>query len=72
MASPKVQKITPGRLAMSIQLSMRPIGSTHTGQPGPDARRVPSGMRLRMPLRAMATVWVPHTSISVADFGASA
>nr|VXZ81273.1 Uncharacterised protein [Klebsiella pneumoniae] len=35
MASPKVQKITPGRLAISMQASMRPIGRTHTGQPGP-------------------------------------
>ncbi len=32
MASPKVQKMTSGWLAISTQVSM-PIGSTHTGQP---------------------------------------
>ena len=35
IASPKVQKITSGFSAISIQTSIRPIGSTQTGQPGP-------------------------------------
>ena len=35
IASPKVQKITSGRRAISIHTSIRPIGNTHTGQPGP-------------------------------------
>ena len=35
MASPKVVKMTSGRSASDTQSSTTPIGSTHTGQPGP-------------------------------------
>ena len=64
--SPNVAMVTPGTRARAMTVSISLFEVTHTGQPGPDARRVPSGMRLRMPLRAMATVCVPHTSMSVA------
>ena len=64
--SPNVAMVMPGTRARAMTVSISLFEVTHTGQPGPDARRVPSGMRLRMPLRAMATVWVPHTSMSVA------
>ena len=33
--SPKVVMITSSCSAMAMASSMRPIGSTHTGQPGP-------------------------------------
>ena len=35
IVSAYVQRMTPGRAARAIALSMRPIGSTQTGQPGP-------------------------------------
>ena len=64
--SPNVAMVTLSVRARAMTVSMSRFDVTHTGQPGPDARRVPSGMRLRMPLRAMAMVCVPHTSMSVA------
>jgi len=42
---------------------MSPGDVTHTGQPGPDSKRTADGSAARMPLRAMACVWVPHTSM---------
>lgn len=70
--SPNVVRITFSTRARAITASMSRLAVTHTGQPGPLASLQPSGMRSRMPLRAMATVWVPHTSMSVACSGASA
>ena len=64
--SPNVAMVTFGMRARAMTVSMSRFEVTHTGQPGPLAKRVPGGMRLRMPLRAMATVCVPHTSMSVA------
>ena len=64
--SPNVAMVTFGMRARAMTASMSRFEVTHTGQPGPDERRTLSGMRLRMPLRAMATVCVPHTSMSVA------
>ena len=69
--SPNVAMVTFSTRASAMTVSMSWFDVTHTGQPGPDARRMPAGMRLRMPLRAMATVCVPHTSMSVALSGAS-
>ena len=70
--SPKVVIITFGTRESAMTVSMSWLLVTHTGQPGPLARRQPSGMSERMPFRAMATVCVPHTSIRVACSGASA
>ena len=70
--SPKVAMVTFGTRVSAITVSISLFEVTHTGQPGPDANRTLSGMRFRMPLRAIATVWVPHTSMSVAPWaGAS-
>ena len=63
--SPNVAMVTSGMRASAMTASMSRFDVTHTGQPGPEERRTPSGMRLRMPLRAMATVCVPQTSMSV-------
>ena len=68
--SPKVVIFTPGTRESAITVSMSLLEVTHTGHPGPDAKRVPSGIIVRKPLRAIDTVWVPHTSISVACCGA--
>ena len=68
--SPKVAMVTPGTRERAITVSMSLLLVTHTGQPGPDAKRTPSGIMVRRPLRAIATVWVPHTSIRVACSGA--
>jgi hypothetical protein len=35
IVSAYVHRMSPGRAASAMALSMRPIGSTHTGQPGP-------------------------------------
>ena len=35
IVSAYVHRMRPGRAASAIALSMRPIGSTQTGQPGP-------------------------------------
>ena len=61
--SPKVVMVTPGTRDRPITVSMSWLAVTHTGQPGPDMSRRFLGMAERMPLRAMATVWVPQTSI---------
>ena len=58
--SPKVVMIAFGTRESAITVSMSWLLVTHTGQPGPLARRQPSGMSERMPFRAMATVCVPH------------
>ena len=49
--SPKQVKMTSGRSAISIPSSTRPIGSTHTGQPGPCTSSTWSGSRSFMPWR---------------------
>ena len=69
--SPNVVMMMLGMRHSAMTVSISLFDVTHTGQPGPEERRTPSGMRLRMPLRAMATVCVPHTSMSVALSGAS-
>ena len=63
--SPKVVMMTPGMRASAITLSMSWLDVTQTGHPGPDASFTLSGMSDRIPLRAMDTVWVPHTSMRV-------
>ena len=68
--SPNVVIFTPGMRARAITVSISLLEVTQTGQPGPEASRVPSGIIERKPLRAIATVWVPHTSIRVACSGA--
>src|SRR5512139_1099737 len=61
--SPKEASSAPFSRPRAIAASMYPSGVTHTGQPGPDTIVTAPDRRGRMPLRAMATVWVPHTSI---------
>ena len=47
--SPKQVKITPGSLASAMPSSTRPIGITHTGQPGPCTSSTFAGSRSSMP-----------------------
>ena len=47
--SPKQVKITPGSRAIAIPSSTRPIGITHTGQPGPCTSSTFSGSRSSTP-----------------------
>ncbi len=47
--SPKQVKMTPSRLAIAIPSSTRPIGITHTGQPGPWTSSTFSGSRSSTP-----------------------
>ena len=47
--SPKQVKITPGWWAMAIPSSTRPIGMTHTGQPGPWTSSTLAGSRSSTP-----------------------
>jgi len=61
--SPKVVTTTPGTFEISIARSMSRFAVTHTGQPGPERSRTLAGMTSRSPKRAMATVWVPQTSM---------
>ena len=49
--SPKVVKMTLGCSASHIASSTRPIGITHTGQPGPCTSSTGSGSRCSMPCR---------------------
>jgi hypothetical protein len=61
--SPKVVSVMPGWRPISMAMSMSRFAVTQTGQPGPESSVTFSGMRSRSPLRAMETVWVPHTSM---------
>ncbi|CAM5687651.1 hypothetical protein SAFG77S_04910 [Streptomyces afghaniensis] len=61
--SPKEQKITPGREAISSALSMTSSGVTQTGQPGPWINSTCSGSSWSMPCRMIEWVCPPHTSI---------
>jgi hypothetical protein len=54
--SPKEQKITSGRDAISSALSMSSSGVTHTGQPGPWIISTWSGMSWSMPCRMIECV----------------
>ena len=54
--SPKEQKITFGRRAISSALSIISSGVTHTGQPGPWISSTPSGSSWSMPCRMIE--WV--------------
>ena len=47
--SPKLHRITFGCEAISMALSMRPTGSTQTGQPGPWIMRTLRGSRSGSP-----------------------
>ena len=47
--SPKHVKITPSRWAIAIPSSTRPIGITHTGQPGPCTSSTLAGSRSSTP-----------------------
>ena len=49
--SPNDVKMTPGVSAMAIASSTRPIGITHTGQPGPCTSSTSSGSTCSMPWR---------------------
>jgi hypothetical protein len=45
IVSAYVHRIAPCSSASAIALSMRPIGSTHTGQPGPCTISIAAGRR---------------------------
>jgi hypothetical protein len=47
--SPKQAKVTPGSCAIAIPSSTRPIGITHTGQPGPCTSSTFAGSRSSIP-----------------------
>ncbi len=47
--SPKQVKMTPGSCAIAIPSSTRPIGITHTGQPGPWTSSTFGGSRSSTP-----------------------
>ena len=49
--SPKLVKMTPGVSATAMASSIRPIGITHTGQPGPCTSSTVSGRTCSMPCR---------------------
>ena len=49
--SPKQVRITPGCCATSSPSSTRPVGSTHTGHPGPCTNSIFSGSTSRRPWR---------------------
>src|SRR5512134_450305 len=61
--SPKVASSAPRSFPRAIAASMYPSGVTHTGHPGPDTIVTAPDRRGRRPPRAIATVWVPHTSM---------
>ena len=63
--SPKEQKITPGRDAMSMARSISSSGVTQTGQPGPWTSVTPSGSSSSTPNFTIAWVWPPQTSMMV-------
>lgn len=68
--SPNVAIVTPGTRERAMTVSISLLEVTQTGHPGPEANRMPSGIMVRKPLRAIATVCVPQTSINVACSGA--
>ncbi len=49
IVSAYVHRMSPGRCASAIALSMRPTGSTQTGQPGPWIIRTLAGSRSDRP-----------------------
>ena len=49
--SPNEVKITPGASATAMASSIRPIGMTHTGQPGPCTSSTEIGRTCSMPWR---------------------
>ena len=49
IVSAYVHRTRPGRCDSSMALSIRPIGSTHTGQPGPWIIRIAGGSRSARP-----------------------
>ena len=49
--SPKEVKMTPGFLATAMASSTRPMGITHTGQPGPWTSSTEAGSTCSMPWR---------------------
>jgi hypothetical protein len=63
--SPKEQKITSGREAISIALSMSSTGVTQTGQPGPCTRVISLGSSSSIPNLMIAWVWPPQISMIV-------
>src|ERR1035437_5330677 len=62
--SPNVASATPGSRPSSMAKSMSRLAVTQTGHPGPDSSVTFSGIKSRRPKRAIATVCVPHTSMS--------
>src|SRR6202023_1906145 len=61
--SPKEQKITSGRRAMTWALSIISSGVTQTEQPGPCTSWIPGGKRRSMPFLTMEWVCPPQTSM---------
>ena len=58
--SPNEQKMTSGREAIRIALSICSIGVTHTGQPGPCTSVISGGSKSSMPNLTMECVCPPH------------
>jgi hypothetical protein len=63
--SPNEQKITSGRAAIMMALSISSIGVTQTGQPGPCTSVISAGSSSSTPNLTIAWVCPPHSSISV-------
>src|SRR5450631_25233 len=63
--SPNEQKITSGRSAMATALSIRSIGVTQTGQPGPCTSVMSRGSKSSKPLLTMVWVCPPQISMTV-------
>ena len=61
--SPKAVKIRSSRSAMARPTSIRPIGSTQTGQPGPWMSSMLSGRSWASPNRKIVCVCPPQTSM---------
>jgi len=63
--SPKEQKMTSWRPAISRARSIISSGVTHTGHPGPCTNSTASPSSWSIPLRMIECVWPPHTSMIV-------
>ena len=63
--SPNEQKITSGREAIAMALSIISSGVTHTGQPGPCTSSIPGGRSSSMPYLTIVCVCPPQTSMMV-------
>ena len=63
--SPKEQKMTSGREAISTALSISSMGVTQTGQPGPWTSVRLLGSRVSTPYFTMVWVWPPQISMIV-------